>query len=94
MHTTNFDSDTWKSQRGAAPQANKRGHMVGAVDKAVQVGMLRAEVIELLGQPDSIAADAKVERYELGVSEYGIDEEYYEIRYEDGKVVSHRWARR
>jgi len=94
MQTTNFDSSTWKSQRGAAAQDNQRGQMVGALDKVVRTGMTRAEVIELLGEPDSGNADSGVDIYELGVSDYGIDEEYFEIRYQDGKVASHRWARR
>ena len=94
MQTTNFDSSTWKSQRGAAAQNNQRGQMVGTLDKVVRAGMARAEVIELLGEPDSSNIDTGVDTYELGVSDYGIDEEYFEIRYQDGKVASHRWARR
>lgn len=94
MQTTNFDSNTWKSQRGAAAQDNQRGQMVGALDKVVHAGMARAEVIEQLGEPDSSNTDTGVDTYELGVSDYGIDEEYFEIRYQDGKVASHRWARR
>jgi hypothetical protein len=94
MQTTNFDSSTWKSQRGAAAQDNQRGQMVGTLDKVVRTGMTRAEVIELLGEPDSGNPDSGVDVYELGVSDYGIDEEYFEIRYQDGKVASHRWARR
>lgn len=94
MQTTNFDSSTWKSQRGVAAQNNQRGQMVGALDKVVHAGMARAEVIEQLGEPDSSNTDTGVDLYELGVSDYGIDEEYFEIRYQDGKVASHRWARR
>jgi hypothetical protein len=94
MQTTNFDSNTWKSQRGAAAQDNQRGQMVGALEKVVRTSMTRAEVIELLGEPDSSNTETGVDVYELGVSDYGIDEEYFEVRYQDGKVASHRWARR
>ncbi len=94
MQTTHFDSSAWKSQRGASAHDNQRGQMVESLEKAVRTGMSRAEVVELLGDPDSSNAETGVDTYELGVSSYGIDEEYYEIRYQDGNVASHRWARR
>jgi hypothetical protein len=92
--TSNFDSDAWKSQRGAIAQQNQRGPMVASVEKAVQTGMSRDEVIRLLGEPDSSDAASTTDVYELGVARYGIDEEFYEIKYQDGKVASHRWGRR
>lgn len=94
QETTNFDSAAWKSQRGAKPLDNQRGSMVSALAKLVADGMPREEVIGLLGEPDSSNATTGVDIYELGVSDAGIDEEYYEIRYQDGRVASHRWARR
>lgn len=92
--TSNFDSDAWKSQRGVGAKKNQRGPMVSSVEKAVQTGMSREEVIRLLGEPDSSDAASATDVYELGVARYGIDEEFYEIRYQDGKVASHRWGRR
>jgi hypothetical protein len=94
MQTTHFDSSTWKSQRGASAHNNQRGQMVESLEKAIRIGMPHDEVVELLGEPDSSNAETGVDTYELGVSSYGIDEEYYEIRYQDGKVATHRWARR
>ncbi len=94
MQTQTFDSDAWKSQRGARAQDNRRGGMVSSLDTSIRAGMPRAEVIGLLGEPDSRNAETDTDVYELGVSDLGIDEEYYEIRYRDGNVVSHRWARR
>jgi hypothetical protein len=94
MQNKHFDSVTWKAQRGASAQTNQRGTMVESLQNAIRTGMLREELIELLGEPDSSNAQTNVDIYELGVSPVGIDEEYYEIRYENGMVISHRWARR
>jgi hypothetical protein len=93
MHNqTAFDSNTWKSQRGQPARQNQRGEMVGILQQTLQAGMRREEVIRLLGEPDR--SDEGIDIYELGVSPFGIDEEYYEIKYQDGAVVSHRWGRR
>lgn len=92
--TTQFDSSAWKSQRGVDAQQNQRGPMVASAEKAVHVGMSRDEVIALLGEPDIRDAAAATDLYELGVARYGIDEEFFEITYQDGKVASHRWGRR
>ncbi|NOT88023.1 MAG: hypothetical protein HOP03_07565 [Lysobacter sp.] len=92
--TSNFDTAAWKSQRGVAAQQNQRGPMLASAEKAVQVGMPRDEVIALLGEPDIRDAAAATDLYELGVARYGIDEEFFEITYQDGKVASHRWGRR
>ncbi len=94
QNTTQFDSSAWKSQRGAGAQQNQRGTMVASVEKAIHAGMLRDEVIGLLGEPDSRDAATTTDTYELGVAQYGIDEEFYEINYQDGKVATHRWGRR
>ncbi len=92
--TSQFDSSAWKSQRGAGAQQNQRGTMVASVEKAIHAGMSRDDVIQLLGEPDSSDAATATDTYELGVAQYGIDEEFYEILYKDGKVASHRWGRR
>lgn len=92
--TSNFDSAAWKSQRGVAAQQNQRGPMLNSAEKAVHAGMSRDEVIRLLGEPDISDATTAVDTYELGVAKFGIDEEFFEITYQDGKVASHRWGRR
>lgn len=96
QNTPQFDSSAWKSQRGAGAQQNQRGTMVASVEKAIHAGMARDEVIQLLGEPDNSEAttETSTDTYELGVAQYGIDEEFYEIVYQDGKVASHRWGRR
>lgn len=86
MQTKTFDSETWKAQRGAEATANKRVHMVSELEAAVHVGMPRAEVIRLLGEPDSRRVEKDTDLYFLGLS-MGPDEQYYEIRYEDGKIA-------
>lgn len=92
--TTSFDSQTWKSQRGADAQDNRRGAMVASLEQTLRTGMPRAQVIALLGEPDASDAAAATDVYELGVARYGVDEEFYRIQYQDGKVASHRWGRR
>ena len=94
QNTPQFDSNAWKSQRGADARQNQRGTMVSSVEKAVHEGMPREEVIALLGEPDHSDAATATDQYELGVAQYGVDEEFYEIVYRDGKVASHRWGRR
>lgn len=92
--TSSFDSASWKSQRGADAQHNRRGTMVAALEKSIAVGMPREQVLALLGEPDSTDAATSTDMYELGVAQYGVDEEFYQIQYQDGKVASHRWGRR
>ena len=88
MQTDTFDSAQWKSQRGVAALDNKRGGMVDKLEANVRVGMSRAEVVALLGEPDS-GKETGVEKYMLGLA-MGPDEQYYEIRYSEGKVESLR----
>jgi hypothetical protein len=92
--TSHFDSTTWKSQRGVAAQQNQRGPLLASAEHAVRTDMSRDEVIGLLGEPDIRDAASAIDTYELGVAQYGIDEEFFEITYQDGKVASHRWGRR
>lgn len=92
--TPRFDSDAWKAQRGVAAKDNARGGMLTAMEAVVQPGMSRDDVLRLLGEPDASDADTGTDTYELGVAKFGVDEEYYEIRYRDGKVESRQWNRR
>lgn len=93
-HSSSFDSDAWKSQRGAAASDNRRGGMLPALDKVLHAGMSRDEVVKLLGEPEHSDTQAGIDQYELGIAGYGVDEEYYELRYRDGKLESHRMGRR
>lgn len=92
--TPRFDSDAWKAQRGVAAKDNARGGMLTAMEAVVQPGMSREDVLQLLGEPDARDAGTGTDTYELGVAKFGVDEEYYEIRYRDGKVESRQWHRR
>lgn len=89
-----FDSASWKAQRGANPADNSRGQMLTAVEKRLQPGMDRSEVTALLGEPDLQDAASGSDIYELGRAEFGIDEEYLELQYAEGKLQSHRFMRR
>lgn len=87
MQTNSFDSETWKAQRGVSALDNKRSGMVATLEGAVRVGMARADVIQVLGEPDSRRSATDTDVYMLGLA-MGPDEQYYEVRYKDGKVVS------
>lgn len=93
MHSNAFDSDLWKSQRGVQGTDNRRGGMVPEVRTALRMGMERTQVHALLGPPDSGEEDGSIDVYMLGRSPYGIDDEYYEVRYADGRVVAHQFGR-
>ncbi len=92
--TSSFDSGAWKAQRGVAAQDNTRGSMIAAAEAAVQPGMPREDVLRVLGEPDATDAATSTDTYELGVAKFGIDEEYFTVRYRDGKVDAREWHRR
>lgn len=99
QQTDTFDSEAWKAQRGAPPLENRRPAMVSGLETLIRLDMPRADVLALLGEPDATRRDdgdaaLSIDTYELGVSGVGVDEEFYEIRYRDGRVASRRWSRR
>lgn len=89
MSTDTFDSATWKAQRGVSTKENQRIQMAPALRSRIKAGMSRAEVIQLLGEPDSRDAQTGTEKYLLGLP-MGPDEQYYEIQYQNGVVSSAR----
>ena len=89
MQSDPFDSDTWKAQRGVSAVDNQRSGMVAALKTAVRVGMPRAEVIQLLGEPDARRSEGGADVYMLGLA-MGPDEQYCEVQYAEGKVASLR----
>src|SRR3990167_10127002 len=89
MQKDSFDSNTWKAQRGVSAKDNKRIDMVPTLEANVRVGMPRADVIALLGEPDSRNRETDADRYFLGLP-LGPDEQYYEIRYSNGVVSTLR----
>lgn len=91
--TANFDSTTWKAQRGVDLRENKRLAMVDDLEAKLHTGMSRREVLDLLGPPDASDQKKGIDTYELGVSSVGIDGEVYRVEYKDDRLVSHRWSR-
>ena len=89
MPTDTFDSNTWKSQRGASAKDNKRITLVPTLEARIRVGMSREEVIKVLGEPDSSNQEGNAVKYFLGLS-MGPDQQYYEIRYQNGVVTTMR----
>lgn len=89
MQKDTFDSDTWKAQRGVSAKDNKRIDMVPKLKASVRAGMPRADVIGLLGEPDSRNRETDADRYFLGLP-FGPDEQYCEIRCLNGVVSTLR----
>ena len=83
-----FDADAWKAQRGVADEKNQRNAMAVAAREQLRAGMTRAEVVALLGEPDSVRQDGAVEVYAIGASPLGIDSQYLELTYRDGRLAS------
>ncbi|WDS34957.1 hypothetical protein [Pseudoxanthomonas sp.] len=90
--TDTFDSNAWKAQRGVEFEKNQRVHMLSAMKKFIHVGMARQEIIALLGEPDYSDKDGtqSLDVYYMGIPEFSIDTQQYEIRYQNGKITSHR----
>ncbi|GAB2512375.1 hypothetical protein [Lysobacter humi (ex Lee et al. 2017)] len=82
-----FDSEAWKAQRGVPDARNRRNDMAVAARARLHVGMTRAQVIELLGDPDSRKTGG-IEVYALGASPLGIDPQYLELTYRDGRLAA------
>ena len=88
-----FDAEQWKAQRGSTARNNPRvGMVVELQEKHLREGMSRAEVQQLLGEPDSRQGANEV--YELGASPFGASFEYFVIEYDStGKVTQLRITR-
>lgn len=83
-----FDAELWQAQRGSNERRNPRAGMVGdLLREHLRVGMSRAEVLRLLGEPDY--RDRLSDVYELGVSPVGVDDEYLVVDYDDTGRVKH-----
>lgn len=86
-----LDTASWKSQRGVDFEKNNRIHMMEAVEGVIHVGMSKKDVLTLLGPPDysEDGESTSTDVYYLGISPYAGDTQEYDIKYKDGKVVSH-----
>lgn len=86
-----LDTASWKSQRGVDFEKNNRIHMMEAVKGVIHVGMSKNDVLTLLGPPDysEDGESTSTDVYYLGISPYAGDTQEYDIKYKDGKVVSH-----
>lgn len=80
-----FDSAQWKAQYGTGAVDNPRGGMVGDVEDLLHPGMSRSEVVDLLGKPEQEERERFT--YEIGVSPYGIDYEYFVIEFASDELV-------
>ena len=87
-----FESAAWQGERGNYNGDNLRLYMISDLEQNyLKVGMSQRAVEQLLGEPDSIREALSV--YDLGVSPYGIDGEFLEIKYDsDGNLVTTQWG--
>ncbi len=66
-----FDAERWKAQRGLDLRDNPRQGMMREVRALLHPGLSKAEVLNLLGEPDR-RQDNRFE-YDLGMRPLGID---------------------
>lgn len=85
-----FDSDKWKAaQQAGHARDNPRAGMVRELKAQLHPGMTKAEVIALLGQPDTEEKPGRFV-YALGMAKFAVDYEYYVIEFDrDGKLARH-----
>ena len=88
-----FESAAWQSERGDYDDDNSRLYMISDLKlNHLKVGMSQRSVEQLLGEPDSTREASSV--YSLGVSPYGIDSEFFVIKYDaGGNFVTTQWGR-
>lgn len=86
--STRFDSTLWKSQRGVPDEKNRRNDMAVAAREQLRVGMTREAVLAILGEPDSRKSDDTIDVYAVGASPLGIDPQYLELTYRNGRLAS------
>lgn len=86
--STRFDAAAWKSQRGVPEQKNLRNGMAVAAREQLRVGMTREAVVALLGEPDFRKDAGRIDVYAIGASPLGIDPQYLELTYRDGRLAS------
>lgn len=85
--SSSFDAALWRAQNGSQSADNPRAGQIEALEKHhLRKGMARAQVHELLGEPDLKTRDS--DRYFLGVAPMGIDPEEYVITYDASDRVS------
>jgi hypothetical protein len=90
--TGRFDAARWQAQRGSDALNNPRIAMIGDLEQRLRPGMTRAEVLALLGEPESQSGGRAV--YALGASPYGVDYEFFVIEFDDaGMLLRHRLMR-
>ncbi|MCP4133748.1 MAG: hypothetical protein GY754_22460 [bacterium] len=88
-----FDSEKWKALHKSPERNNPRITMVPDLQRSIiKKGMQKNKVRELLGPPEMI--DKNSETYDLGVSSYGIDFEYFIIKYDSAEKVSRSYITR
>jgi len=81
-----FNSAKWKAQYNSKELHNPRLVMIPHLKRSVlHVGMDKSAVRDILGPPEKSRDQTDI--YALGVSEYGIDFEYYYIEYDSNDKV-------
>lgn len=83
-----FDADLWHAQRGSEALDNPRvGEVVALERQHMRMQMPRAQVLQLLGEPDRTRPGN--DAYKLGASPVGVDFETYVVEYDSAGRVAH-----
>ena len=88
-----FESAAWQSERDNYGGDNSRLSMISDLEQNyLRPGMSQHTVEQLMGEPDATREALSV--YDFGVSPYGKDGEFLEIKYNsDDNLVTTQWGR-
>jgi hypothetical protein len=87
-----FDSSKWKALRNSSERDNPRSRMLGDLKKELKPGMTQAEVVALLGEPETKEGARYI--YAIGASAFGVDYEYFVVEFDaNGKLLRHSITR-
>lgn len=81
-----FDKARWAAETKAKPSQNRRSLMTDDLGKRLRTGMSEAEIVELMGPPDSRRDRRLI--YNLGMPGFGVDYDHYVVEFDAaGKVT-------
>ncbi|MBJ7532637.1 outer membrane protein assembly factor BamE [Rhodomicrobium vannielii ATCC 17100] len=77
-----FDPQKWKAEANNLTSRNPRIGMVSDLQKILRVGMTKAEVLSLLGEP-STKKKTGAFVYDLGTPPFAVDLEYFILEFDE-----------
>jgi hypothetical protein len=87
-----FDKEKWASGKGNLTVENPRGKMVSDAEEAgVKVGVTRASIRALLGEPDG--QGSKGDSWALGFANYSMDPQNFVVDYDENDIATKVYIR-